>query len=234
MTNCSVYRLVTDDGFVEDISHLEPAEYHSQLPFESKPIFIYTKIPVATGSSKLVKCLERLGFHLVDTNIVFRKPILRNPKCFYNNCQMRFAEQEDREQVAELARNNFIYSRFHLDDEIPSSTANNIKAEWASNFFAGRRGDKLVIALIDNVVVGFLLLLESLEDLIIDLIAVDKNQHRKGIASDMITYVEHHLNEFFRIQVGTQLANVPSIRLYEKMGFRVFASNYVFHYHKSY
>ena len=234
MTNCSVYRLEIGHGFVQDVSHLESTEYHSQLPFESKPIFIYTKIPVAVGYLKLVKCVERLGFHLVDTNIVFRKPILRNPKCFNNNCQMRFAQQEDREQVAELARKNFTYSRFHLDDEIPSSTANNIKAEWVSNFFAGKRGDKLVVALINNVVVGFSLLLESMEDLIIDLIAVDKNQHRKGIASDMITYVEHHLNEFSRIQVGTQLANVPSIRLYEKMGFRVFASNYVFHYHKSY
>ena len=232
MTNCSVYRLEIGDGFVQDVSHLEPAEYHSQLPFESKPIFIYTKIPVVVGCLKLVKCVEWLGFHLVDTNIVFRKPILRNPKCFNNNFQVRFAQQEDREQVAELARKNFTYSRFHLDDEIPSSTADNIKAEWASNFFAGKRGDKLVVALINNVVVGFSLLLESMEDLIIDLIAVDKNQHRQGIASDMITYIEHHLNEFSRIQVGTQLVNVPSIRLYEKMGFRVFSSNYVFHYHK--
>ena len=124
MANCSVYRLEIGDEFVQDVSHLEPAEYHSQLPFETKPIFIYTKIPVATGYLKLVKCLERLGFHLVDTNIAFRKPILRNPKGFYNNCQMRFAHQEDKEQVAELARNNFTYSRFHLDDEIPSSTAN--------------------------------------------------------------------------------------------------------------
>ena len=52
----------------------------------------------------------------------------------------------------------------------PRLLLTDIKAKWASSFFAGKRGDKLVVALIDNVV-GFSLLLEPMEDLIIDLIA---------------------------------------------------------------
>ena len=92
----------------------------------------------------------------------------------------------------------------------------------------------MVVSLSNDVIVGFLLLLESSTHLIIDLIAVDNNHRRKGIASDMIAYVESHLNSFSSVQVGTQLANMSSIRLYEKMGFRAYTSNYVFHYHKTY
>ena len=91
----------------------------------------------------------------------------------------------------------------------------------------------MIVALVGDVIVGFLLLLESDTNLTIDLVAVDNNYQRIGVASDMIAYAECYLNSFSSVQVGTQLANIPSIRLYEKMGFRAYTSNYVFHYHKT-
>jgi ribosomal protein S18 acetylase RimI-like enzyme len=67
--------------------------------------------------------------------------------------------------------------------------------------------------------------------LIIDLIAVDERHRRKGIATGMIAYAESHCGHFETIRVGTQVANIPSLRFYERAGFLVSASNYVFHYH---
>ena len=230
--NRDAYRLTIDDNFSREVSAFKSIDY-LQLPQpQSRSIFIYTKVPVL--STNLIKFITKIGFNLVDTNVVFEKPMLINEE-FTNNskCSVRFALSEDKNQVAELARNCFTYSRFHLDDDIPLSLANKIKAEWARNYFIGLRGDKMIVALVGDVIVGFLLLLESDTNLIIDLFAVDNNYQRIGVASDMIAYAECYLNSFSSVQVGTQLANIPSIRLYEKMGFRVCTSNYVFHYHKT-
>jgi ribosomal protein S18 acetylase RimI-like enzyme len=131
----------------------------------------------------------------------------------------------------EVARKNFVYSRFHLDRAVPNVLADKIKAEWVGNYFLGKRGDEMVVALVDERVVGFLQLLRRNENLIIDLIAVDASQRRKGIARDMIAYAESQYDDCSHIVVGTQVANIPSIRLYEKIGFRLRSSKYVFHYH---
>jgi ribosomal protein S18 acetylase RimI-like enzyme len=148
------------------------------------------------------------------------------------NFTIRFANSRDQDQVQNIARNSFIYSRFHCDPTIPKEMADTIKAEWAHNYFLGKRGDEMVVALVDDMVVGFLLLLRGNNgDLTIDLIAVDERQRGKGIAGNMISYAESRHQDCSRILVGTQVANVASIRLYEKVGFWMHDSKYVLHYH---
>ena len=227
----AVYSLIVNDNLIKGVSDLKSIE-HFQLPqIQSGSIFIYTKVPPL--STNLIKFIAKIGFDLVDTNIVFEKPMSLHKEVPNNKCSLRFALPEDESYVVELARNNFVYSRFHLDNDILSPVADKIKAEWARNYFAGLRGYQMIVSLVNNVVVGFLLLLKFDRNLIIDLIAVDNCYQRKGIASDMIAYAEFRLDCFSSMRVGTQLANVPSIRLYEKLGFRVCTSNYVFHYHKT-
>ena len=67
---------------------------------------------------------------------------------------------------------------------------------------------------------------------VIDLIAVDKNHRRKNTASSLIAYAESEYNNCLLIRVGTQIANIASVRLYEKLGFRLTQSQYIFHYHR--
>ena len=241
-----VYRLVVDDELIEKSREPALRESAGQVPtgqvydllreLQSKPLFMYAK--VSTTSLFASQFLERVGFNLVDTNVIFNKPIAPRSK-FAAHCAVRFAVSSDKSQVMEVARKNFVYSRFHLDRAIPNLLANKIKAEWVGNYFptsldysVGKRGDEMVVAVVDERVVGFLQLLRRNEgQLIIDLIAVDASQRRKGIASDMIAYAESKCHGCERILVGTQVANIPSIRLYEKIGFRLCASKYVFHYH---
>lgn len=224
-----VYKLIVDDNLIEKASDRASREYYLLRELQSRPVFVYAKVPTARVSA--TKFLERLGFNLVDTNVVFDKPIAPTHR-FAGHCTVRFATPEDKSQVVNLARNSFVYSRFHLDNAIPRAVADAIKAEWVGNYFAGNRGDEMVLALVDETVVGFLLLLRRNDnDLVIDLIAVGGNQRRKGIASDMIAYAESHCDGCSRILVGTQIANIASIRLYERIGFRNCESVYVFHYH---
>jgi ribosomal protein S18 acetylase RimI-like enzyme len=223
-----VYRLTVDDNLLNQIGD-EALETHNLLKeLKAKPVFIYAK--VSTKSLAAIKFLEDSGFNLVDTNIVFDKPIeIQNLTGEY---LIRFAVPEDQDMVVELARKSFIYSRFHLDPCISSEIANTVKGEWVRNYFLGKRGDQMVIASTNGVIEGFVQLLYGQDKtLTIDLVAVDPKHRRKGIAGDMITYSETECKGFDQIQVGTQIANIPSMRLYEKLGFRVSSAHYVFHYH---
>ena len=224
-----VYRLVVDDDLIEKATDQASREHRLLRELQSRPVFMYAKVP--TDAVPSIRFLETLGFSLVETNVVFEKPIAPAGE-FVGHCDVRFAILEDRSQVVGLARKSFVYARFYLDAAIPRAAADTIKAEWAGSYFAGKRGDEMAVALVDERIIGFLLLLRGNNgDLIIDLIAVDGDQRRKGIASDMITYAESQCRGCSRMLVGTQVTNIPSIRLYETIAFRMCASKYVFHYH---
>ncbi len=171
----STYKLIVDEALVG----CSPGDDLFLRELQSQPVFIYTKVPAE--SLLAVKFLEQAGFHLVDTNVVFDKLLVASQP-LAGHCTVRFAIPNDKTQVVELARNSFVYSRFHMDKTIPTMVANTIKAEWVGSYFAGKRGDDMVVALVDERIVGFLLLLYGSDGvLIIDLIAVDKKKRRKGI-----------------------------------------------------
>ena len=72
---------------------------------------------------------------------------------------------------------------------------------------------------------------KSNDEIVIDLIAVDKEQRRKNVASDMIAFATINRSGARSIRVGTQVVNLPSMALYEKLGFQISDAVYVFHYH---
>ncbi|MFH1504528.1 MAG: GNAT family N-acetyltransferase [Candidatus Omnitrophota bacterium] len=218
-----VYTINVDQSFVEgDGKELI-------LNLQSKDLFLYSKVPVS--QTLMVHFLENLQFNLIETSICFRKTNF--PKyVFSGNAVIRFADASDKSQLVKVAGQSFAYSRFHVDHHFSQEAANKIKADWAQNYFFDKRGDSMVVAVVDGVVRGFLQILEDSSDsFVIDLIAVDKEFRHKGLASDMISYAQRERKGCCQIRVTTQLVNLPSVRLYEKMGFVMEAAYYVFHYH---
>ncbi|MEZ4372065.1 MAG: GNAT family N-acetyltransferase [Polyangiaceae bacterium] len=187
---------------------------------------LYTK--VKTSEVAQVSLLESFGFRVVDTNVTFEKQTggERRPA----RATARVARPEDAEAVERIAATSFSFTRFHLDPQVEQAHANQIKGQWAANFFKGKRGDAMVVAELDGRVVGFNQLLHTPDAQVIDLIAVDADARRAGAAGAMMS-VGESLYSGDRIRVGTQVANIPSMRLYEAMGFRVIASQYVLHAH---
>ena len=113
--------------------------------------------------------------------------------------------------------------------------ANLIKRKWVENFYSGQRGDYMIVVSFKSIPVGFAQIICENDTLIIDLIAVDSAHHGRGLASLMINFSESlALDQSLNVKnlvVGTQLANQPSISLYEKLGFRLCHAEYIFHYH---
>jgi len=195
----------------------------------NQDLFIFVK--VKTGFIRCINKIENLGFRLIDTNILFK----RNADLYYkknlkNNICIKFADSSHKISVGKIAYNNFTYSRFHLDPLIKKSQADHIKKNWVENFFLGKRGDYMVIAFYNDKPIAFLQLIKKENKLIIDLIAVSHNYRGESIGSSMISFACENI-ESEKITVGTQISNLPSIKLYQSLGFNPISSDYVFHYH---
>lgn len=181
--------------------------------------------------------LQGLGFAVVDCNLTLERPAegaVLNGLLDASSPKIRFATVEDERGVRELARESFEYNRFRRDPRIPNEIANKIKEEWVANFFAGVRGDWMVVAEDETGIVGFIQLMSRDSDiLLIDLVAVASHRQRRGIARLMTSFaLQNCMEQRVRMQVGTQLSNRSSLRLYESMGFKVSDVVYLLHLHK--
>ncbi|MBF0406594.1 MAG: GNAT family N-acetyltransferase [Candidatus Riflebacteria bacterium] len=198
--------------------------------------FIYAKV----ASDEVIKTakLEELGFRLVETNIQLEKILIdsQTSGCSLlnasesDNCRVRFAEESDKEDVCLIAAESFIQSRFFKDPNISPEIAKKVKSGWAENYFSGKRGDYMVVACCHEKVSGFMQLIRSGENLIIDLVAVDKVCRGKSLGRKMINFAENKIENISTIKVGTQLCNTGSLNFYQKCGFIVTGGSNVFHY----
>jgi nucleoside-diphosphate-sugar epimerase/ribosomal protein S18 acetylase RimI-like enzyme len=222
------YTLTVTPALVDAVNGKHSRNYSRFRELQAQQVFMTAKVPVEETAA--AEFLGEHGFHLIDTNLRFEKRA-ETPSAIAGDCQLRFAEPTDRDAVVDLARRSFVFTRFHQDRLIPRSVAEEIKAQWADNYFSGQRGDRLVVAELDRKIVAFaLLLVPPGAPVTIDLIAVEEADRRRGIAAEIIAFIE---SEFApaTIAVGTQVANLPSVRLYEKLGFRLAGAQYVFHFH---
>jgi ribosomal protein S18 acetylase RimI-like enzyme len=189
--------------------------------------FVDAKIP--TGDLADVRRLERSGFRIVDVNVQLSADTRSIPRL--EQPEIGFAEPDDENSVAAIAERSFVFDRFHADP-LTSPAAGAVKREWARNFFRGKRGTWMVVARQSVGVVGFLQLLRVEANLVVDLIAVNEGARGRGLGHAMISFAARHCGPFERVEVGTQITNAPSLRLYEGLGFRVHNSQYVLHCHR--
>ena len=194
-----------------------------------QPVFAYARLGVSEVSRLSV--LTDAGFRVVDTALTFEGAIAGA-----SGSRVRFARPDDRAQVSRIAGSAFRYSRFHLDPLVPAGVADSIKSSWAANYFTGKRGDGMVVAEQNGKVTGFLQLLRARQDrLVIDLIGVDPALQGQGLGREMILHAARHGIGDDRIPatitVGTQAANIPSVRFYESLGLRLSSAQYVAHHH---
>ena len=146
------YLMICDEQWRRDIAANRTSEARQFMEALTTPIFIHCK--VATTDIASIYFIEKLGFHLIDTNVTFSKPITPTAKSIGH--QIRIAEPSDQEAVVALAAGNFEYSRFHLDPSLDSTTANAIKGEWTRNYFFGQRGDQMLVAEYAGNIVGYI------------------------------------------------------------------------------
>ena len=200
-----------------------------KIAHSNENYLIFSK--VNTHSTTVSKCLVEANFKIIDTNVQYELKDIKLPEAKQqNDIEICFSAKKHQKAIGVIARDNFLYSRFHLDQHIDNDIASQIKQNWVKNYFLGNRGDEMVVALMNNKPIGFLQLIIKEQVLLIDLIAVDKIAQGRGVASSMIKFANTNINRP-SIRVGTQIKNLPSTKLYQKLGFVMTQSSFVFHYH---
>lgn len=170
------------------------------------------------------------GFERIETYLSFthdlKSPLPPRPP------HLRTAVAADAEAVRRIGSGSFRYSRFHMDTKIPKEAADRSRAEWVVNGLRGR-ADEVLVADMDGKVAGFVVCKSSGEKIsVLDLIAVDPAFQGRGIGYDLTLGFLHHAKSRGRTaQVGTQDINTPSIKLYEKAGFKQANKTITFHKH---
>ncbi len=193
-------------------------------------VFCFTKVAV----DRITRCsaLESAGFRLIDTSVLFSTTIASAVDA--GGIVIRDAAPGDLAAVREIARSSFRFSRFHLDPHITKVAADTLKAEWAANYFAGKRGDRMLIAEAGDEVLGFSqLLCPDQKTTIIDLIAVKVDAQGRGIGRALVNASNRTRSADGVFKIGTQLANSPSMRLYSQCGLSIESAQYIFHYHSA-
>lgn len=215
-----------------DLDAAERAAADGNVPAPPAGAFLTAKVPA--DRIGLVRGLSAAGFCVVDMNITLERA--PDAGALRGDTGVRTARPGDEASVLEIAGSCFRYSRFHLDPAIPRAVADGVKRAWMKSYFDGRRGDGVWVAEADGRPGGFLAQLtaqEGGEDVkVIDLIGVSPASARRGLGGALVArFLREAAGKCRRVRVGTQAANLPSLRLYEAAGFRAAAAHYVLHAH---
>jgi dTDP-4-amino-4,6-dideoxy-D-galactose acyltransferase len=200
--------------------------------------FFSAKIP--TRDVAAVTNATRAGLSVVDVNVTFDwKDVAKDDSgsgaCGDGNFITETASVDDAAAIEAIAGHCFAFSRFHLDPVIGLERANEVKRQWARNACRGR-ASAVYVARRQDTVTGFLAVLESRSDTgtdaVIDLVGVDAGHQGQGAGRALSRmFVDQWRGRADRLRVGTQISNIPAMRLYESIGFRAAETAYVLHAH---
>ncbi len=228
---------------VQDVTAaVSPAEIQAALRDCAGPGAAFFSAKVPTRDVTATTNATRAGFAVVDVNVTFDWDAdaagAVTPSASASRAgvvEIMPADAGDVAAVEAIADHCFVFSRFHLDPAIGQERANEVKRRWAGNACRGR-ASAVYIARRQDAVCGFLAVLESRStagtDAIIDLVGVGAGHQGHGVGRALSRmFVDQWRNRADRLRVGTQVSNIPAMRLYESIGFRVAETSYVLHAH---
>ena len=141
------------------------------------------------------------------------------------------ADLNDLPAILTIASYSFEYSRFFRDGHFSAERVRQFYPSWIRESFQSK--EEVFVLKESSKVIGFISLQLNpvTSELIIRLIAVDQAERCKGLGQILIGRAEQYALEHKakRMLVGTQVNNIPAIRLYEKNGFRLSSAKYRFH-----
>lgn len=197
--------------------------------YENSFIFLKTKKKI----SKKNYSEGKLKF--IGINKTYQKKIQLNEK-YLKRTDVSYKvnlKKVEKKLVIDIAYKNFKFSRFHLDRRLPVRKSNLVKKHTLKNYFSGDRSDKIFVQFYKNRISGFCLLkFENINEVRIDLICIDKNFSKKGLATDLLKYCLYNLQKLNKKKMiaSTQVKNLAAIKLYKKLKFIPKSELYLYHY----
>lgn len=161
--------------------------------------------------------------YVSDINVQFQKKVSNISKS--KNYKIKITNNKEiDEDILEIAKKSFIYSRFYNDPNLDNKKAKCIYVDWTRNSF-NKENKYFVTYQENNKIIGFLIFSIDKNIATIELVAVDKKYQNKNIGKDIINEFERFLFKFKNnvtlINVGTQSENKKAIKFYQNLGFKL-------------
>lgn len=203
-------------------------------------------ISVAVDSRDSVSqlCLQRCGFRMMDTIVVYRAEVRAVSEKGTSVHTIRSAALEDIEQLAAISAlcfgdRQFNINRFNSEPLFPNEKVRQLYADWLRNMFEYKLADQIFVAEQAGEVSGFIgLKLPAPAELSnglslgrVPLNAVHPKFHNRGIYTELVqkSLAWFQLNGVEYAQIGTQSSGqaVPSV--WQKFGACLDSSYHTFH-----
>jgi GNAT superfamily N-acetyltransferase len=174
---------------------------------------------------------EEAGFITVDGILTFACEVSTDyPAPAGEDFTIRLATAADGAATGELARNAFVFDRFHSDPFIDPRRADELHATWLRNSCNGVTADAVLIAEDEAGILGFVTCARNRNsenvnnsDGTIVLVATATRARGRGVGRALTLAAM----EWFRgqgcahVEVGTQMRNIAAARLYQECGFKI-------------
>jgi len=173
---------------------------------------------------------NRTNAFLVDINIQFLK-ILGEKSDYQDEKDTYVMNNLSRnEQILDIARKSFKYSRFFNDPKLPEEQAKNIYLHWTECAF-GQENKYFVISEREENVAGYILFSFYEDSSVIELIAVDEKYQGQRVGKSLINTMETFVIDqgIKKIKVGTQVNNISAAQFYSAMGFKYVSCGSMYH-----
>jgi len=173
--------------------------------------------------------LSSYTLKLVDKKITYVKKI--SPKQLDIKDIKKYELDYPNKNLIDLAIESGIYSRFNTDKNIKKEKFQELYKQWITNSVNKKIAKEVLTYNEGEDIAGMITLGEKNNKGDIGIIAVNKNNRGKKIASKLINSAELYFEKqaYSEIQVVTQGDNKPACKLYEKNGFEIAKIQYVYH-----
>ena len=231
------------DMAIGKISHtiFDPAMETSQrlrmfkrLRTESKGMgfrMIFGRLPLKDIRS--VHAAEGGGARLMDILLTMRHETL-NELGFGRDRTIDTATTDDLPHLQSIAAKVFSIDQFHANEFLDYERSSRLYSEWVSNSMTGSKGTILVVRDKERPI-GFILcrlhtIVPGHVVGVIDLVGSHPESMGQGVGSALVSgALEWFSSRVKSVYVGTQAANSPAIRLYERFAFRNIFAEATYH-----
>lgn len=168
------------------------------------------------------KTIINSGFYYMDSLI---EPVCKkdNLKIFEDD-KIRLSQNYDKQDILEIAKNNFIHGRFHRDFNVPNSLADKRYMRWIEDLMIEK---KLYALLYDGELAGFY---GFNQDKVL-LLGIKKEFQGKGLAKPFTSMgcKKQFEQGYLALYTSISAANVTSLNLFSSLGFKFKRTLDVYH-----
>jgi ribosomal protein S18 acetylase RimI-like enzyme len=174
---------------------------------------------------------SRTNAFLTDINIQYIKELINIPINPNDNTKV-FDNYKKNENIMNIAKDSFKYSRFFNDPNLPKKQAENIYSYWTQCAFK-KENKYFVISKIHDLIAGYILFSIANESKtgVIELIAVDEKFRGQRVGKSLLQTMESNVSGkgINKIKVGTQVDNISATQFYNSVGFKYTGCRTIYH-----